>query len=152
LPLKGATVSFQVTARSEQPLRSLELVANGKVVGKATIGSEQYEAKLSLSLPIEEGTWIAARCIEEDRLLSDEQLSRYSRAGSLPEEPCRLRFAHTSPIYITAGGKGPYVPSSVKDAQRMLRSFKRFARAIAAGKYLDEILKVLPAKIMSQQN
>ena len=152
LPSKGATVSFQVTARSEQPLRSLELVANGKVVGKANIGSEQHEAKLSLSLPILEGTWIAARCTEEDQLLSDGQLSHYSRGGSLPEEPCGLRFAHTSPIYVTVGGKGAYVTSSVKEAQKMLESFERFARKTAAGEYLDEILKVLPRQISPQQD
>jgi hypothetical protein len=152
LPGVGDTVSFQVTAHSEQPLRSLELVANGKVVGKANIGPKQHEAKLSLSLPIEEGTWIAARCTEEDQLLSDEQLSRYSRGGSLPEEPCRLRFAHTSPIYVTVGGKGPYVASSVKEAQKMLRSFKRFARKTAAGEYLDEVLKVLPRQIKSHED
>jgi hypothetical protein len=152
LPSSGGTVSFQVTAHSEQPLRSLELVANGKVVGKANIGPKEYEAKLSLSLPIEEGMWIAARCTEEDRLLSDEQLSRYSRGGSLPEEPCRLRYAHTSPIYVTVGGKGPYLTSSVKEAQKMLESFERFARKTAAGGYLDEMLKVLPRQIKSQQN
>jgi hypothetical protein len=152
LPSKGGSVSFQVTAHAEQPLRSLELVANGKVVGKANIGPKQREAKLSLSLPIAEGTWVAARCTEEDRLLSDEQLSRYSRGGSLPEEPCRLRFAHTSPIYVTVGGNGAYVISSVKEAQRMLRSFKRFARAIAAGEYLDEILEVLPRQIKSHED
>jgi len=152
LPSKGDAVSFQVIAYSEQPLRSLELVANGKVVGKAIIGPKQYEAKLNLSLPIDEGTWIATRCVEEDQLLSDEQLSRYSRGGSLPEKPCRLRFAHTSPIYVTVGGKGPYVTSSVKEAQEMLESFERFARKTAAGEYLDEILKVMPGEIVSQQD
>jgi hypothetical protein len=152
LPSAGGTVSFQVTAYSEQPLRSLELVANGRVAGKANIGTKQYEAKLSLSLPIEEGAWIAARCTEEDQLLLDEQLRRYSRAGSLPEEPCRLRYAHTSPIYATVGGKGPYVPSSVKEAQEMLKSFERFARKTTAGEYLDEILRVLPEQIKSVQD
>jgi hypothetical protein len=97
LPSKGGTVSFQVTAHSEQPLLSLELIANGRVAGKTNIGSRQYEAKLNLRLLIEKGSWVAARCIEEDQLLSDEQLSRYSRGGSLPEKPCRLRYAHTSP-------------------------------------------------------
>jgi len=150
LPSQGGLVSFQVTAYSEQPLRSLELVANGKVVGAASIGSKQCEAELNLSLPIEEGSWIAARCIEQDQLLSDEQLSRYSKAGSLPEEPCRLRFAHTSPIYITVGGSGAFVASSVQEAREMLKSFERFARRTAAGEYLDEILKVLPKDIRSQ--
>jgi hypothetical protein len=150
LPSKGGTVSLQVTAHSEQPLRSLELVANGRVVGKANIGPEQYEAKLSLSLPIKEGSWIGARCIEEDNFLSDEQLSRYSKGGSLPEKPCRLRFAHTSPIYVTVGGNGANVASSVQEARKMLKSFERFARKTAADEYLDEILKVLPKDIKTQ--
>ena len=150
LPSKGGTVSFQVTAHSEQPLLSLELIANGRVAGKTNIGSRQYEAKLNLRLLIEKGSWVAARCIEEDQLLSDEQLSRYSRGGALPEKPCRLRYAHTSPIYITVGGKGPYVPSSVKEAKEMLKSFERFARTITAGEYLDDILKVLPEDIKTQ--
>jgi len=150
LPSGGGTVSFQVTAYSEQPLRCLELVGNGRVVGKANIGPKQYEAKLNLSLQIKEGTWIAARCIEEDQLLSDAQLSRYSKTGSLPEKSCRLRFAHTSPIYVTVGGNGPYVDSSVRDAQKMLESFEGFARRTATGEYLAEILEVLPKKIESQ--
>ncbi|MHC4640148.1 MAG: CehA/McbA family metallohydrolase [Planctomycetota bacterium] len=150
LPSRGGTVSLQVTAHSEQPLRSLELVANGRVVGKANIGPKQYEGKLSLSLPIKEGSWIVARCIEEDQFLSDEQLSRYSRGGSLPEKPCRLRFAHTSPIYVTVGGNGPYVASSVQEARKMLKSFERFARKTAADEHLSEILKMLPKDIETQ--
>ena len=150
LSSRGGTVSFQVTAHSEQPLRSLELVANGRLVGKANIGSKQYEAKLSLSLPIEEGSWIVARCIEEDQLLSDEQLNRYSRTGSLPEKPCRLRFAHTSPIYITVGGNGPYVASSVQEARKMLKSFERFARKTAMSEHLTEILEALPKDVKSR--
>jgi len=150
LPSGGGTVSFQVTAHSEQPLRSLELVANGRVVGKANIGPEQYEAKLSLSFAIKEGSWIGARCVEEDGFLSDEQLSGYSRGGSLPEEPCRLRFAHSSPIYVMVGGNGPIVAISVQEARKMLKSFEHFARKTAAGEYLDEILKVLPEDIKAR--
>jgi hypothetical protein len=150
LPSGGGTVSLQITAHSEQPLRSLELVANGGVVGKANIGPEQFEAKLNLSLPIREGSWIGARCIEEDGFLSNEQLSRYNKGGSLPEKPCRLRFAHTSPIYVTVGGNGPSVTSSVQEARKMLKSFERFARRTAAGEYLDEILEALPKDIKTQ--
>ncbi|MHC4285718.1 MAG: hypothetical protein ACYSWZ_22500 [Planctomycetota bacterium] len=101
-------------------------------------------------MPIKEGSWIGARCIEEDKFLSDEQLSRYSKGGSLPEKPCRLRFAHTSPIYVTVGGNGPNVASSVQEARKMLKSFERFARKTATGEYLNEILKVLPKDIKTQ--
>ena len=149
---KGGIVSFEVTAESEQPLRSLEIVANGKVVGGANIGVKQYKSKLSVSLAINEGTWVAARCIEEDQLLSDEQLGRYNKGSSLSEEPCRVRYAHTSPIYVTVGGKGSYVPSSVKEAQAMIESFERFAQKTASGECLYEILKVMPKEIKPVQD
>jgi hypothetical protein len=147
LSSQGRTISFHVTARSQQPLTSLELVANGRVVGRAEIDPGQHRAKLRLSMPIEQGSWIAARCMEKDRLLSDEQLSRYSRPGSLPEEPCRLRYAHTSPIYITVGGRGPYITSSVQQARSMLSSFERFARKTASAEHLPEILNAIPEDI-----
>ena len=83
-------------------------------------------------------------------VLSDEQLGRYNKGGSLPEEPCRLRFAHTSPIYVTLGGKGPFVRSSVKEAQAMLESFERFARKTAGEKYLDEIIEAIQKASFAQ--
>jgi len=147
LPSEGQTISLHVTARSQQPLRSLELVINGRVVGRAEIGADQGQAELNLSVPIEQGCWIAARCIEQDQLLSEEQLSRYHRSGSLPEEPCRLRFAHTSPIYVTVDGRGPYVPSSVREAEAMLNAFERFARRTASPQHLPEILSAIPEEI-----
>lgn len=150
LPPEGGTVLFEVTARSEQPLRSLEIVANGKVVGSANIGVKQYEARLSVSLAVDEGTWVAARCTEEDQLLSNEQLSRYTRPGSLPEEPCRLRYAHTSPICVTVGARGPYVTSSVQQAEKMLKAFERFARKTASREHLPEILDEMPRHIDSR--
>ena len=152
LPPEGGTVSFKVTAQSEQPLRSLEIVANGNVVGHANIGAKEYEARLTVSLAVNEGTWVAARCTEEDRFLSDERLSRYKKGGSLPQEPCRLRFAHTSPIYVTVAGKGPFLRSSVKEARAMLKSFESFARKTATAEYLDEVLKVMPKEIEPPQD
>ncbi|UCG46011.1 MAG: CehA/McbA family metallohydrolase [Phycisphaerales bacterium] len=152
LPSKGGAVSFEATAMSEQPLRSLEIVANGRVVREADIADKQYGAKVTASLVVDEGTWVAARCTEEDQLLSDEQLGRYSKGGSLPEEPCRLRFAHTSPVYVTVGGKGPFVPSSVKQAQAMLEAFELFARKTASAEYLDELLEALPKEIKSARD
>ena len=152
LPEKGGALSLRVTAHSEQPLQSLELIANGKVVGKANIAPGRHEAELSLTLPVEEGAWIAARCTEEDRFFSDDQLNRYNKPGSLPENPCRLRFAHTSPIYITVAGKAAAVSSSIEDARQMLEAFERFARKTASSEYLPEILEAIPKNIEPPQN
>jgi hypothetical protein len=67
--------------------------------------------------------------------------------GNFPCEPTRLRFAHTSPVYVTVVGKGPRVESSVEEARKMLAGFKRFARRQADEKYLAEILEPLPNDI-----
>jgi len=151
LPAKGGKVSLEVTAQSEQPLRSLEVVANGKVIAAAELGPKEHEAKLAASLPVEEGTWIAARCTEEDRLLSDEQLKPYARGGSTPEMPCRIRFAHTSPIYVTVGAKAPFVPSSANQAKAMLKAFEQFAAKTASPDHRNEILQAIPKEIKPSQ-
>jgi len=98
-----------------------------------------------VSLQIKEGTWIAARSTAEDRLLSDEELSRYQDKsdGLGGEYPCRLRFAHTSPIYVTVGGVGAAVPSSIDEARRMLEAFERYAVANASERDQREITDAL---------
>ncbi|MHC4700261.1 MAG: CehA/McbA family metallohydrolase [Planctomycetota bacterium] len=149
MPPEGAMVTFRVEARSDQSLRLVEIVANGKVVARSDLTGSQREHALTCSFHVDEGTWVAARCTDEDRLLSDRQLGRYVQgtAGNFPCEPTRLRFAHTSPVYITVGGKSPRVEASVNEARKMLAAFKRFARKQADEKYLAEILDPLPSDI-----
>ena len=125
----------------------MELVANGLVRARADLSTSQREAELAFSIDVKEGTWVAARCTAEDRLLSDQELGMYSEQGGLPASPTRLRFAHTSPIYITVGTKKPRVAASVDEAEKMLEAFKRFAQKRADGQYLAEILDVLPEHI-----
>lgn len=145
---EGGKVTLRVRAVSDQPLRSLEVVANGMVRAHANLTRAQREGELTFSLDIEEGTWVAARCTDEDQLLSDEELGRYREGGGLPAQPTRLRFAHTSPIYITVGGKKPRVAASVEEARKMLEAFKRFANKKTDGSpHLTEILNVVPKDI-----
>jgi hypothetical protein len=144
---EGGKVTFHVRAASDQQLRSLELVANGVVRVHANLARSQREGELTSSLDIKEGTWVAARCTDEDRLLSDEELGQYREGGGLPAQPTRLRFAHTSPIYITVGGTMPRVTASVEEAGRMLEAFKRFAKKRASGEHFAEILDVVPTDI-----
>ncbi len=145
---EGGKVALRVRAVSDQPLRSLEVVANGMVRARANLTRAQREGELTFSLDIKEGTWVAARCTDEDQLLSDEELGRYREGGGLPAQPTRLRFAHTSPIYITVGGKKPRVAKSVEEARKMLEAFKRFAGKKTDGSpHLTEILNVVPKDI-----
>ena len=51
----------------------------------------------------------------------------------------RLRFAHTSPIYVTVGGRGPLARKSVEEGLRMLDRFDDFAAATAAPAFQDSI-------------
>ncbi|MHC4226219.1 MAG: CehA/McbA family metallohydrolase [Planctomycetota bacterium] len=147
LPPEGGKVTLHVRAASDQPLRSLEIVANGRVKARADLAGSQRESELTFSLDVEEGTWVAARCTDEDRLLSDEELDLYAQPGRLPCEPTRLRFAHTSPVYITVGGKKPRVKTSVEEAREMLDAFERFASKRADKEYLAEIMNPLPGDI-----
>ena len=142
-------MTFEVRVVSDQPLRIVEIVANGKVKIRADLTGSKREHTLTCSLGFNDGAWVAARCTDEDQLLSDEELSRYvqGEGGQMPSEPTRLRFAHTSPVYVTVGGKKPRVEASVEEARKMLAAFKRFARKQADKNYLAEILDPLPSDI-----
>jgi hypothetical protein len=97
------------------------------------------------TVEVRAGSWIAARATAEDRTLSDVELERFkggTKQGG--EEPTRLRFGHTSPIYCTVGGAGPRVAASLSEARKMLDKFERYARATAGPQYLQEILGSLP--------
>jgi len=148
LPSCPDKVIFKVEAFSEQPLRTLEIIANGRVVASAKLDTNQRKAKISHTLDIKEGTWIAARCTEEDLFLSDDELEKYRQgSGFYRREPCRLRFAHTSPIYVTVNGRGAKVAASIKEANKMLEAFRKFARKEASQEYLKEILDAIPARL-----
>lgn len=147
LPAEGGMVTFHLRAISDQPLQSVELIVNGRIRGRATLGPNQQEAELTVPVAFEEGAWVAARCSDEDRLLSDEELGRYREPGGLPTEPTRLRYAHTSPIYVSVAGAAAWVPQSVEEARKMLRAFVEFARDNAQREHLSEILDVVPSDL-----
>lgn len=140
----GGEVEIKVDAMSEQPLTSLEIVVNGKFLdGKPEINGST--GSLTLRAKISEGSWIAARCTEEDRLLSDKEMAAYDSPGqgSALISPSRLRFAHTSPVYVTVDGKGAGVPESVEEARKTLDAFETFAAEKAGESYRAEIADAL---------
>jgi len=144
----GDKITFNVEAVSEQPLCSLEIIANGGVVASAKLDTNQKNVKISHTLDIKQGAWVAARCTEQDLFLSDDELEKYRQgSGFYRREPCRLRFAHTSPIYVTVKGRGARVDKSIKEANKMLEAFRKFARKEASQEYLKEILDAIPERI-----
>jgi hypothetical protein len=149
LPKVGGIVNLKAVATYDQPLSSLEIVANGEVVGRSDVPSSAVSAELALHLEVKQGTWIAARATAEDRLLSDQELSRYRResAEHRGEEPTRLRFGHTSPIYVTVAGKSARVAHSIREARQMIEAFRRFTNTDGSERWNSEILDALPAAL-----
>ena len=140
LAVAGGKVRVNATAIWDQPLQTLEIVRNGEVVAKAEIAAGRTEARVSATVEIPEGSWIIARATARDALLPDAEMARFSRREGLSEAPSRLRFGHTSPIYITVGGAGPRVKASVEQALQMVDAFERFARKEAGDAHREEIL------------
>jgi hypothetical protein len=139
----GVEVTLRAEALSEQPLTSLEIVSNGKVIAKAN-DVKGSRAELVAKLTIQEPCWIAARCTEHDEWLTDNELTADHDYGDrLLCKPCRLRFAHTSPVYITVGNRPVQVPESVDEARRMLDAFEVFGRREVAEKYREELIAAL---------
>ena len=142
-PKQGGEVTLHIAAEADMPLQTLEVIVNGEVhhvfeaVGKRKLAGE-------VRIDVRQGAWIAVRATAHDDLLSDPELARYS-AGSDDEplrvRPSRLRFAHTSPVYVTVDGRGPAVAGSFAEAERMLAAFEQFARRTAASELLPELLR-----------
>lgn len=136
----GGELSIQAQASADQTLTSLEIVVNGQAISmKPEMRGRkgQVEAKV----PIREGSWITARCTERDDLVSDGELETYTFGREA--RPSRLRFAQTSPIYVTVDGKGPRVQRSIDEAGRILDAFEQFAMRVANAQYHDLLRSAL---------
>ena len=75
---------------SQVPLRSLEVIGHGKVLGRAA-GQDSTHLSVDVELPVEHGLWIAAKC----------------GAGT-------AQAAHTTPVYVTVNGGGFYNPETAR--------------------------------------
>ncbi|MHC4442735.1 MAG: CehA/McbA family metallohydrolase [Planctomycetota bacterium] len=143
LKSKGQEVSIQVRAVSDQPLRSIEIVVNGQVINRQGLRNGS-DSTLKTNTTITADSWIAARCTNEDRLLTDKELAEFdSGKGRMPVRPTRLRYAHTSPVYVEVDGRGVRVPESIVEAQKMLDAFESFINKAAKGQHKEELLTEL---------
>jgi hypothetical protein len=133
-------VKLYISALSDSPLKTVEIVVNGQVVKSFPLtGQKQYSD--SLNITIDQSSWIAARCSDVDTLLSDQELESYRGPRvNLYQDPCRLRYAHTSPVYFYSNKKNIAVKHSILEGLRMVKAFKRFAVKNVATQYLREII------------
>ena len=143
-PDSGGKIHLQVHAMCEpdQDLQSIEIIVNGNVASSARIDN-LHSVTDQIELDIEQGSWVAARCTARDKLLSNQELAVYSQGSDEDRyrmRPSRLRFAHTSPIYISVGGKLAAIPRSLNEGMLMLQQFEDFARTNATPEHRPSIL------------
>ena len=145
LPRGGGMVNLDVEAITDQSLTTVEIVVNGKVVHSLDI-DDAKRVKRRLAVLVTRGSWIAARCTALDELLSDDELSRYddeNQNRAFPVAPSRLRFAHTSPIYVTVDDRGAADPESIQEGMQMLKQFEAYTKETAAKRYQASTIEAI---------
>jgi hypothetical protein len=79
---------------SQHPLEALEIIGHGKVLARVT-AEDLKQAKdhltIKLNVPANYGVWLAARCYTANK-----------------------GVAHTTPVYVSVGGKGFHNPSTIE--------------------------------------
>jgi hypothetical protein len=133
---KGGIQHVRASASGRIDFRRIELVRNGRVVGKAETKpvDGHYEAELSLFLDTREPCWIALRTppppVKDDPSLQ-EPVPRNEFGKDL--------FAHTTPIAIQVGGKAHF---DRKVAETLLEELRKNAEFIAGNaKFADDAEK-----------
>ncbi|MHB1131625.1 MAG: CehA/McbA family metallohydrolase [Chloroflexota bacterium] len=102
LPRGGGTFAVEANAESLQPFDELQIVVNGKVVLSTTPAAPGRSCTLRGEVSVGGSAWVAARCSGRGRLWH--------------EWPMHVA-AHTSPVYLVAGGQDLFSPA---DAAFML--------------------------------
>ncbi len=99
---RGGEVEIAASAQCQWPIHALEVVVNGQVVADTRKAKGAHSLSLRQKVRLEGSAWIAARC--------------GSRLQVNHCWPMHLG-AHTSPVYVVAGGQELWSPS---DATYML--------------------------------
>ncbi len=135
-------IEFEIEVMSDSPLHSVEIIKNGKVIKQFQLESGQNSLKGQIGIEISESSWLCARCTDQDMLLSDDELEKYrSPRVKLNQDPSRLRFAHTSPIYIYINKKNISEPQSLSEAQKMLDAFEIFAKENVGSNFYQKMME-----------
>jgi len=153
IPLTGQphTLDFTLTVLSDQPLQTIEIIQNGEVI-RSFPGDDQQQSEHRFRLDITESSWLCARCTARDDLLTDTELARYDNPPR--QRPARLRFAHTSPVYVTLDSQPATVPQSIQEGLQMLDQLQTFANEHAApdlrnefGQAIDNARDILQSRL-----
>lgn len=141
---------LEVEVISDSPLGLVEFIVNGTVVKTFKIEKNAKTFKGNFVVPITESAWICARVTDSDMLLDDKALEKYKGPRKkLYQDPNRLRYAHTSPIYTYVDGKEIAVKKSIDEALKIIEAFRIFAKENTSEEYMESILNAVEkAKIM----
>ena len=99
----GGTVEVEATAESILPIHTLEVVHNGRVVASTEEKNGARKLHLRASVRVEGHSWLAARVSGPNYFDSVHHHDSWVRGI----------FAHTSPIYVAAGGEWRMFDSEV---------------------------------------
>lgn len=131
-------VLFHVKVNSDSPIGKVELVANGKVIKRFDVAENVKQFAGEFEAVIDKSGWVCARCTDTDMHLSDEELETYrGPRKEFYQDPNRLRFAHTSPIYLYVDGKDIDVKSSILEGLKMIEAFRHFCEENVSEEYRD---------------
>jgi hypothetical protein len=134
----GGKLDFQVRVLSGQPLQQVEIIRNGRVIDQVQARG-QRKIEHACTLPVQRSCWMAVRCTARDDHLPDEELKAYGTGPALRFS--RLRFAHTSPVYVTVANRPAVVAESVEEGLKMLDQLEAYARTNAAPEFLGSFLE-----------
>ena len=137
---QGGKIAVQAEAIWDQPITRVEIIVNGQVV-TTTQGKGQRHATTQLSTTVEKGSWIAARCVADDLLLSDEELAAYKQGDH--SWPTRMVFAHTSPIYVSVDGQLARERQAIAEANKMIDAFERLADKQISDEYRKDLTEAI---------
>jgi len=141
---KGEKVLLEVEALSDSPLKKVEIIVNGEVKKSFLLDGNKKKFKGSFQIKIQESSWIAARCTDMDQLLNQQELEGYrSPRKNFYQDPNRLRYGHTSPIYVHIDNNGIAVKKSIEEGIKMVEAFEKFAKQNSSEQYLTVILDAI---------
>ncbi len=96
-----ASVPVRVSAVSSIPMSRIEIVANGRVIATQSSLTPSERIEWSGAVPLAESSWIAARVWGPN----DDPIANGPSRWSQRRVPDLALLAHTSPVYVTLGGK-----------------------------------------------
>ncbi len=145
IKLNGSGVmTFNIEAASNCQLQKIWLVVNGRLHREIPVDKNDKNISGEIEVNFKSSAWVCAVATDTDTLLADDELPAYDGpSGPYTVRGDRLRYAHTSPIYVSVDGKPAREQKSVNEALATLDSFEVFCRQNSDPEYLTQMLTTI---------